>query len=200
MAAVDESVEVGGAAACAAAAPPDVLAQLNELKNSGNALYKAKDWQAACAAYSQAVRLAPVVSVDDSESDEEVVEQAATLLASLPQELREAVAVCYCNRSAARFAMKQYVGSLSDAQLAGQFNPTFWKVHWRAGNALLGMEARVERSEQMISSFEQCLASPTLPPKELPKGAPLNCEFTLNGTAPSVCALGCCSIQLALHA
>ena len=162
MAAVDESVEV--------AAQFEVLGKLNALKATGNALYKAKDWAGACKAYSEAVRLAPDVSVDDSESDDEVVEQAAVLLASLPAELREAVAVCYCNRSAARFALKQYVASLSDAQLAGQFNPSFWKVHWRAGNALLGMEARVERSEQMISSFEQCLASPTLPPKELPKG------------------------------
>ena len=44
-----------------------------------------------------------------------------------------------------------------------ELDPTWWKAHWRVGSALLKMEPRVERSEQMIAAFQLCVDSPTLP-------------------------------------
>jgi len=131
------------------ASEAELVAQLTTIKTAGNALYAVKDYPAAAAAYSPAMRLMP-------DLDEEEAGMA----------LRQVCAVLFCNRSAARFAEKKYVASLSDAQRAEEYNADFWKVHWRAGNALLWMEPRVERSEQMIQCFTKCLASPTLPEKE----------------------------------
>ena len=75
----------------------------------------------------------------------------------VPAAARQACAVLYTNRSAARYALQQYVGSVSDAQCAQELDPDYWKAHWRVGSALLKMEARVERSEQMIRAFEHCV-------------------------------------------
>ena len=67
-----------------------LIAQLDESKAEGNALYRAKDWAGAAAAYSKGVKLAP-----DLEEQE------------VPHEARQACAVVYTNRSAARYALKQ---------------------------------------------------------------------------------------------
>lgn len=123
-----------------------LLARVHEVKLAGNVLYQSKDWGAAVQAYSAGLRQVP---------DFEEVE--------MPVEARQACAVLYTNRSAARYALGQHVGSLSDAQCAQQLDPTWWKAHWRVGSALLKMEPRVERSEQMIAAFELCVNSPTLP-------------------------------------
>eukprot|EP01052_Picozoa_sp_SAG31_P040091 SAG31_NODE_5720_length_2361_cov_1.455349_2_plen_150_part_00 len=67
-----------------------LVARLDECKAEGNALYRAKDWAGAAAAYSEGVKLAP-----DLEEQE------------VPPEARQACAVVYTNRSAARYALKQ---------------------------------------------------------------------------------------------
>jgi hypothetical protein len=88
-----------------------LIARLDEAKATGNAYYRSKDYQAAAEAYSVGVKACP-------DLDEEEV----------PFETRQACAVLYTNRSAARYALKQYVASLSDAQCAQEFDQSYWKV------------------------------------------------------------------------
>ena len=140
------STEPSDRVAMAEEAVAALLAQVDEAKTAGNALYQSKDWAGAVSAYSAGLKQVP---------DLEEVE--------VPTAAMEACAVLFTNRSAARYALQQYVGSLSDAQRAQELDPKYWKAHWRVGSALLNMEARVERSEQMIRAFELCLSSPTLP-------------------------------------
>ena len=123
-----------------------LIARVSEAKATGDALYQSKDWAASVRAYSVGLKLAP-------DLEEEKV----------PLKARQACAVLYTGRSAARYELQQYVGSLSDAQHAQEFDREYWAAHWRVGSALLMMEARVERSEQMVKAFELCVASPTLP-------------------------------------
>ena len=140
------ATELSDRISMAPAAAEALVAQVQEAKTAGNGLYQSKDWGAAARAYSAGLRHVP---------DLEEVE--------MPLEARQACAVLYTNRSAARYALGQHVASLSDALCAQELDPTWWKAHWRVGSALLKMEPRVERSEQMIAAFQLCVDSPTLP-------------------------------------
>jgi len=135
---------------------------LLEHKAAGNEAYKQKDFAAAIAGYSRAVKLLPLLEdPNDSDSAECVVRSSVD-----PEVLKQG-AIILCNRAAAYMGENKPIPALADAQRASDFDPDNWKGHWRTGLSLMMMKPRLERSEQAIAAFERAKASPTLPESEL---------------------------------
>jgi hypothetical protein len=76
-----------------------LIATIDVARQAGNELYKVKDWEGAVREYTVGVKACP-------DLEEESVDDAA----------REACAVIYTNRSAARFALKQCVAACSQSR------------------------------------------------------------------------------------
>ena len=117
----------------------DVVERLVACKDEGNVHYKAGDLKDAVASYSKGVALLP--DPDDSEDEGPPVE--------LDPAMRKQGAVLLCNRAAAYMADSKPIPALADAQRASDIDPSNWKSHWRVGLALMMMNVRLERSEQV---------------------------------------------------
>ena len=117
----------------------DVVERLVACKDEGNVHYKAGDLKDAVASYSKGVALLP--DPDDSEDEGPPVE--------LDPAMRKQGAILLCNRAAAYMADSKPIPALADAQRASDIDPSNWKSHWRVGLALMMMNVRLERSEQV---------------------------------------------------
>ena len=94
----------------------DILPTLLEHKAAGNALYQQKDFEGAVAAYSKGVKLLP-----DLDDEDELPEP-------LPADLRKQAAIVLCNRAACHLGLNKGVRALADAQQAGDWDGSNWKV------------------------------------------------------------------------
>jgi hypothetical protein len=133
------------------------LESLLAAKQVGNDAYKVKDYEAAIKGYGPAVKLMPRLPEDDDSDDDERKELEAGVSAADPDLLKQG-AVVLCNRAASYMALNKPIPALADAQLAGRYDTSNWKAHWRTGLALMMMKPRLERSEQAIAAFERVLA------------------------------------------
>ena len=116
-----------------------LVQRLVACKDEGNGHYKEGDFKSAVASYAKGVALLP--DPDDSE------DEAAP--ADLDPEMRKQGAVLLCNRAAAYMSDNKPIPALADAQRASDIDPSNWKAHWRVGLALMMMNVRLERSEQV---------------------------------------------------
>lgn len=117
----------------------EAVERLVACKDEGNGHYKAGDLKDAVASYSKGVALLP--DPDDSEDEGPPVE--------LDPAMRKQGAILLCNRAAAYMADSKPIPALADAQRASDIDPSNWKSHWRVGLALMMMNVRLERSEQV---------------------------------------------------
>mmetsp|Transcript_43701 Transcript_43701/g.68329 ORF Transcript_43701/g.68329 Transcript_43701/m.68329 type:complete len:183 (-) Transcript_43701:284-832(-) len=109
----------------------------SELKAQGNAAFSAQDYEEAIRLYTEAIKVLKKVGAADH--------------------------IILGNRSASFLALKRYVPALRDAYLASEEAPEWWKAHWRAGLALMGMVPKKFRTEQAIKAFETCEGLPDFP-------------------------------------
>jgi translocation protein SEC72 len=111
---------------------PARSAQIAKLKDSGNSSSKVHKFADAVRYYSLAIDMA---------------------LARPPWEVatlcRDEAVILLCNRSAARFAMKEYVDSLCDAEAVVELKSSWAKGHFRKCKALQAM-GRLEEAKKAI--------------------------------------------------
>ena len=148
------------------AAQSENCATLLKFKAEGNEAYKAKDYEAATAAYSKGIKHGNVPSFPDDSDDDEGGPSAADIMKSTDPELLKQGAVVLCNRAASYMGLNKPIPALADAQRASSCDPTNWKAHWREGLCLMMMQPRLERSEHAITAFENTQKCASLPESE----------------------------------
>ena len=130
--------------------PTITLDELLAAKTEGNEHYKAQAFPEAIAAYGKAVKRLP-----DPDDDEPI-----------DPELAKTAAVVLCNRAACYIALQKAVPALADAQLASDFDPANWKMHWRQGMSLMMMSTSIQRAEQASAAFKRTLQCEGVPEKD----------------------------------
>eukprot|EP00966_Prymnesium_polylepis_P087154 2017136-Prymnesium_polylepis.1 len=114
-----------------------VLEEVLAHKNVGNDGYKQKNYAAAIAGYTEAVKLLPVLEdPNDSDNEDDCVPRS-----SVDPELLKQGAIVLCNRAAAYMGDNKPIPALADAQRASDFDPANWKGHWRC----VGSPSRAHR-------------------------------------------------------
>src|SRR5579859_2440062 len=117
---------------------PARAAQIAKLRDSGNNSLKLHKFADAVKFYSLAIDMA--------------LARPAWEIASV---CRDEVVILLCQRSATRFAMKEYVESLCDAEAVVELKSTWAKGHFRKCKALLAL-GRLEEAEKAIELGLMC--------------------------------------------
>jgi len=163
----------GGASPAAPLNAADAIAASSTLKDAGNELYKAADYDAAVAKYGEGIKILKAAVAAEGGGDraggeggDEGEGGGDGEPAELEREVTEtaaALAVMYCNRAAAYIALKRFVPACRDAMLAAEEDGSNWKAYYRQGLALMAMTPKRFRTQQAIEAFETCLKLPSLP-------------------------------------
>ncbi|KAL3906752.1 MAG: hypothetical protein SGILL_009146, partial [Bacillariaceae sp.] len=109
-----------------------LLALANEHKEEGNKFFKAREFEKALEHYTQAI-------VVMGNSDGAMMEE------------KQAFAVYYANRSAAKYQLQDYQGAVEDAGHAIQQNPTYAKGHIKLV-AALEVQQKFEEARQAMTA------------------------------------------------